>query len=693
MGNKNNTSIKSLFAENTAPALLSAAVMSSASYVYACGSGIVALLFALMSTVYSAVLFALYEFLRRRGKTWLTVVTVTAVMTAVNAAAVAIIRDPSQVGLWFMEPSRFTRVYYDNSTAFILSVGFILISCLYYFTRVRYRGLFVFLICMCPFCLFAKTFTEIPVLFPVLIMTLFFFIMMSNSKAAKVTAKSRYGAAFPFIFVVTAIAAFAPKIQYAPYREVFDEFVTGVSLSTAGIADLSDFSDSSSNTTSRDEDTVVFRFDGDNPGLVKRQCFNIYDRATNTWGYYGNANEGSSGWGRFVRFEDASELDGARSSKKWLLAKIADGNLHAIYTCRDMTDITLVNSDLEVYRTELDEYFIKPGPDDKIQSYLLTWYDTPIDTEFEKKFTIEYAESLDTAASLSYLRAKKQAIQYDEYLFSDEVMDACYSSDAARQRVRILAKQIAADCTTDYEKAKAIEAYFLSGEYIYDKEFTAADASPDNFIFGTKRGACASYATAATLMCRELGITARYCEGLRIQKHDESGAWYSTTGDSHAFVQVWVDGYGWTDIDPTSFTEDGGYFDPTFMYVGITALGAALIVVIISLLRPKMREAAFVRKVNRSRGSQQATLIYRRVNGLLNSYLGNKQNTLTPAETRDKCAELFGADIGGFTEYYESLIYGGIGNENADNSAVYTEFTAAYKNRIKQDRKEKKKKK
>ena len=648
MKNNNNTQINSLLAENIAPALLSAAVMSSASYVYACGSGLVALLFALMSTVYSVVLFALYELLRRRGKTWLTVVVVTAVMTLANAAAISIIRDPSQVGLWFMEPSRFTMVYYDYSAAFILAFGFILISCLYYFTRVRYRGLFVFLICMCPFCLFAKTFTDIPVLFPVIIMTLFFFIMMNNSEGKKVTAKSRYGAAFPFILVVTAIAAFSPKIEFAPYRELFDEFVTGVSLNTAAIADLSDFSDSSSNTTSRDEDTIVFWFYGDNPGLVKRQCFNIYNISTNTWGYHGNANEGSSGWERYVRFEDVSQLNGAETVQKICRAQIADGNLRAIYTCHDMTNIILIHSDLDVYRTELDEYFINPGQQDIVQSYMLTWHDTVLDTEFEKQFTDEYAASLNSAESASYLRAKEEAVKYDSFLLSDEVMNGCYSSPAARERVRRLAEQITADCTTDHEKAKAIEGFFRSGEYIYDKEFTAADPSPDNFIFGTKRGACASYATAATLMCRELGITARYCEGLRIQKQDERGIWYTTTGDSHAFVQIWMNGYGWTDIDPTSFTEDDGYFDPTFLYVGIVAVAAAAIVAAVSLMRPRMREAAFVRKIRRTRGAEQASLIYRRINGMLNSYLRNKHNTFTPTETRDKCAELFGTDIGGF---------------------------------------------
>ena len=690
--NENNKKKISL-ADNAAPVLLSAAVISSASYVYACGSGTVALLFALVSSLYAVGLFTLYEVLRLKKKTWLTVLSVAVTIVAVNALATAIIRDPSQVGVWFMEPSRFTRVYYDYSFAFILVLGFILISCLYYFTRVRYRGVFVFLICLCPFCLFAKTFTDIPVLFPVIIMTLFFFIMLSNTAGEGAKPSRKYAAAFPFILVITAIAAFSPKIEFAPFREQFDEFVTGVSIGTEGAANLMDFSDSSSNTTSRDEDTVVYYFYGDNPGRVKRQCFNSYDIATNTWGYYGNSQEGNSGFPRYIMFEDATELydvvgytgsSEKEPAEKKCIARPATGTVHALFTREDMTDIALYGKDAKVYRTELDEYFVSRYEAEGATAYTMKWNDTKVDTAFERLMTDEYALSLvengsESTALYSYLLTKRQAIQYDEYLLSEDVMDRCFSSKEARQRVRELAAEITAGCGTGYEKAKAIEAYFRSGEYIYDKNYTAPDPSPDYFIFSSRRGACASYATAAALMCRELGLTARYCEGLLVQsRDDEKNAWYSTTGDSHAFVQVWINGYGWTDFDPTSFIEDGGYIDPTFVYVGIIAAAAAFIVFLITLLRPRIKEALFVGKVKRARGAAQASLIYCRINTMLNTLIGSKHNTFTPTETAEKCRELLEYDIDGFVAYYENALYGGIGDPDADNSQIYTQFRKSF---------------
>ena len=76
---------------------------------------------------------------------------------------------------------------------------------------------------------------------------------------------------------------------------------------------------------------------------------------------------------------------------------------------------------------------------------------------------------------------------------------------------------------------------------------------------------------------------------------------------------------------------------------------------------------------------------------MINRWLGNSENTMTPTDTAGKSRELFGTDIDGFVEEYESSVYGGKGDEKADCSAVYTEFAAAYKAKLKEERKRRKK--
>ena len=182
-------------------------------------------------------------------------------------------------------------------------------------------------------------------------------------------------------------------------------------------------------------------------------------------------------------------------------------------------------------------------------SDLMLWAEFEPEAEFTRLFTDELAQSIseggDDAAvyAANYLKAKEQSVKYNDVLLAEDMRDLCFSSSAARERVKQLAESVTAQALTDLDKARALEQYFHNGEYIYDIDFTADDASPDNFIFNTKRGACAAYATAMTLMCRELGMTARYCEGFLVQRQQNNGAyWYVTTADSHAFVQVWIDG-------------------------------------------------------------------------------------------------------------------------------------------------------
>lgn len=128
-----------------------------------------------------------------------------------------------------------------------------------------------------------------------------------------------------------------------------------------------------------------------------------------------------------------------------------------------------------------------------------------------------------------------------------------------------LAQELTKDCTSYYDKAKAIEDYFQSGEYTYslelpeDKSFTGDYM--DYFIFTGKTGYCVQYATAMTLLCRAAGVPARYVEGYSVADSKErDGVYEVTEQQGHAFVQVFIPGYGWKIFEPTpgTFAENAG---------------------------------------------------------------------------------------------------------------------------------------
>ena len=123
-----------------------------------------------------------------------------------------------------------------------------------------------------------------------------------------------------------------------------------------------------------------------------------------------------------------------------------------------------------------------------------------------------------------------------------------------------LALNLTEDKNSTYYKAKAIENYFKSSDfkYSFNVSRTNNENPIDYFIFEGKKGYCIQYATAMVLLCRSVDIPARYVEGYYITEKDKVGDIYEIKEkNAHAFVQVYICGYGWKIFDPTpGFSEE-----------------------------------------------------------------------------------------------------------------------------------------
>lgn len=97
--------------------------------------------------------------------------------------------------------------------------------------------------------------------------------------------------------------------------------------------------------------------------------------------------------------------------------------------------------------------------------------------------------------------------------------------------------------------------YSLSpGHLPDDKDFT------EYFLFEGKEGYCTYYAAAATIAFRSFGIPARYVEGFKASKQDIDNARNNGDGtitfilkdvNAHAWVEIYIDGYGWYPVEVT----------------------------------------------------------------------------------------------------------------------------------------------
>lgn len=121
-------------------------------------------------------------------------------------------------------------------------------------------------------------------------------------------------------------------------------------------------------------------------------------------------------------------------------------------------------------------------------------------------------------------------------------------------QIRDLALQITANATNMYDKVTALENY-LRTHYTYDTAITAPPPGVEAtywFLFQSKRGFCNYFASAMTLMARELGIPARIAAGYTYGKYNPStGAWDISGTDAHAWTQIYFAGYGWVNFEPS----------------------------------------------------------------------------------------------------------------------------------------------
>lgn len=156
-----------------------------------------------------------------------------------------------------------------------------------------------------------------------------------------------------------------------------------------------------------------------------------------------------------------------------------------------------------------------------------------------------------------------------------------------------LAEEITAGQPTSYDKLLALEIWFDQNiRYNLNSPIPAEDIDPIEFmLFEDKTGYCEQVATAMALMARSQGIPARLATGFVSSERDEDGFWVIRSENAHAWVEVYFDGVGWIEFDPTDGTlpveaEPAQPPSITSIVMGITALvsaGGALYLLVAAL--------------------------------------------------------------------------------------------------------------
>jgi len=135
-----------------------------------------------------------------------------------------------------------------------------------------------------------------------------------------------------------------------------------------------------------------------------------------------------------------------------------------------------------------------------------------------------------------------------------EIQTYCLQVPEVDGRVAALAHSVTAVARTPFEKALVLEDY-LRRAYGYSLDLRGTPTHPDPlamFLFDVRRGHCEYFASAMTIMLRQLGIPARLVNGFRTGTYNRlSDHWTVRQRDAHSWVEAWFPPYDWVEFDPT----------------------------------------------------------------------------------------------------------------------------------------------
>lgn len=182
--------------------------------------------------------------------------------------------------------------------------------------------------------------------------------------------------------------------------------------------------------------------------------------------------------------------------------------------------------------------------------------DYPANTPPETRMTMDFQILRKTAIT--------QLLRYEiasDPEFIDTPSLSAVLSNSARElpsalnpRTRELVREWRETMPDDRALAQQVLDYFNEQPFHYSLDAPLLGLhAVDDFIFGTRTGYCEHYASAFTVMMRMAGIPARVVTGYQ-------GGWYNEFGDyllvrqsdAHAWSEIWLEGSGWTRVDPTA---------------------------------------------------------------------------------------------------------------------------------------------
>lgn len=621
----------------------------------------------------------------------------------------------------------------------------------FYFTYFYFRGYIMIFLLLIPVALYYKMIESVPVIY--IIFVLLALVVLYIVEKQKLRLKDKHiemskttWKFFGFIgILVLIIGVLTPKSDMAKYRDIFDEVVAMNPFTSRNINSIGYVTDKSSSSSYGflNQNRLLYTVNSYEPLYLRRTAFGRYDgeywvvedkSTTSNWNLENESMNMRTFYENMISLYDSyQEVFEEYGILREDIPNVTEESLNAVITPKQF----YTNYYLGTVRTFNVESVVEENSSLTLgmNNYgCLQYIDNTRNSIGRNSYTIEYYS--DIARSNEAILHFAQKFQGEAYYnFIVELRDKCQKNDdildgwlevIERQlsigigdskinadysdKIKELALQITKNATTDYEKAEALEAYFKENGYVYNLSYEPADNSIDYFIFESKTGACGQYATAMTLMANAIGLNARYTEGFVMSQQYDDGSYYITAGNSHAYVEVYIPGYGYTIFEPTVGSSENtlsgtlsGIVDrfsdvveigaDTVSYLIVVAIVVMILVILFNkLLFDKIKDKLKVAKCNASKDKTKTA--YTIFQSMLGNYTKSKVNTMTPMEFAAFVMECYQVDLTPLTNALMRRIYE---NSNIEVSEEFINNIPKYcqtiRERNKLNKKEEKKKK
>lgn len=636
---------------------------------------------------------------------------------------------------WFLTGA--DKVQTKTSYLLALMISFVpfFAVTVYYFSLVLYRMSFLTLVSLIPCAVYVKVLSDIDNVYVALIALLNVAILMSSVRQKRESSRTVVGrgaslmSAAVFTFVLLIISAAIPKEESARYYDRFEELFMDTSNNNKLFSDYTFFSEFSGGADAFRgfSNRRMYTVYGSQDPYFKRQTFDYYDFENDRWyaddsysePYYTDhewtsqaeklslaqlqkaikaADGYESGFSQKYGLTELSQYE--QITDDYISVTIQPENFSAVYYIAPVRAVSVapIGQSEQIYVTRSGVFRNREQPHAAGLPYTVSFYDeyytryrwfalggADLDDEkcgemLSELYTVlmQNRDSLaDNAAA--FLQVYSDAMDYKAIYQENDLL--------IPDRIRELAEQITAGMTYDWEKASALQNYFIQNDYIYDLNFVAPDPSVEYFLFDSKRGSCSDYAAAFVLMARSLGLTARYAEGYSPDVTSRDAVFAISDSCSHAYPEVYIQNMGWTVFEPTvpsgynelesNDAQGGVNFRVDYNLVFVLCVIAAIVFIftlIAMICAPAVSERLFMNRLENSSAEEGAVMAYKRLSGKICAKLIPEHDTLTPYEFADKFEKLTGCDISGAVFILEKYYYGGSQAESSDKQTI----TAAY---------------